>query len=260
MTKLIWMSDLHFTAEGDVLGHDPRARLEAAISHINAHHDDAAYCVISGDLVNRGTPGDYATLAQALDGLTIPYLPMAGNHDDRALVRAHLPIPNDTMAAFVQYAVAAEGAAILCLDTLDPGKDSGAFCEDRKGWLRAALSAAGDTPAVIFMHHPPLPLCLPMQDADRLRDGEAFLQLLQGFDNVTYLCCGHVHRPITGTTHGIPFATMRSVLYQAPPPQPAWDWESFAPAKEAPALGVLKIGPSGVTLQYDQFCAFEIGT
>lgn len=29
--KIIWMSDLHFTADGDVLGHDPRVRLMRAV-------------------------------------------------------------------------------------------------------------------------------------------------------------------------------------------------------------------------------------
>ena len=53
------MSDIHFAAEGNVLGHDPRIRLETAIEHINAHHSDAEMCVITGDMVNRGTQADY---------------------------------------------------------------------------------------------------------------------------------------------------------------------------------------------------------
>lgn len=51
MTKLIWMSDPHFTQEGDVLGHDPRVRLQAAIDHINDHHSDARMCCLTSALM-----------------------------------------------------------------------------------------------------------------------------------------------------------------------------------------------------------------
>ncbi|MGI9369059.1 MAG: phosphodiesterase, partial [Ruegeria sp.] len=67
------------------------------------------------------------------------------------------------------------------------------------------------------------------------------------------------HRPISGTVTGIPFSTMRSVLYQAPPPRPEWNWDTFRPSQEAPNLGVVTIADTGVNLQFDQFCGFEVG-
>jgi Icc protein len=260
MLKLVWLSDPHFSAEGDVLGHDPRVRLRAAVSHINAHHSDAAFCVISGDMVNRGTVADYAALAEILETLKIPYFPMVGNHDDRQLLRQHLAVPGDSMAEFVQYSLPAEDALIVNLDTQKTGFDAGEFCEKRLRWLDDTLSGAHDLPVIIFMHHPPMPLGLPMQDTENMEQGARFLDLLQKHACVRYLCIGHVHRPVTGTVRGIPFATMRSVLYQAPAPQPAWDWHSFAPSAEAPNLGIVTISDMGINLQYHQFCPFETGT
>ena len=51
ITKIIWMSDPHFQNEGTIDGLDPRARLAAAINHANAHHADADFAILSGDLV-----------------------------------------------------------------------------------------------------------------------------------------------------------------------------------------------------------------
>ncbi len=255
-TKLIWLSDLHYTASGDVLGHDPRVRLEAAIALINDHHADADYCIISGDMVNRGTDGDYAAVAAHLGQLTVPVLPMVGNHDDRVLFARFLAAPPG-LDGFLQYAIETPDGLILCLDTLDPGQDSGAFCDLRADWLRDML--ARGLPTFIFMHHPPCDMGLPMQDQDRLADGAAFLDLLAGYPNVVQLLIGHVHRPITGVVQGIPFATMRSVLYQAPPPLPAWDWSSFVPAAENPALGVIALDNGAITLQYHDICAYQHG-
>lgn len=216
------------------------------------HYSDAAYCVISGDILNRGTDTDYAAVAKALSALRVPVLPMVGNHDDRKLFIQHLPLPTG-LDGFVQYAVETTDGLIICLDTLDQGKDSGAFCETRAAWLREIL--AQGKPACIFMHHPPAPLGLPMQDQDRLADGDACLELLADYPNVAQLLIGHVHRPIAGHLRSIPFATMRSVTYQAPPPTPAWDWASFAPADECPAMGVITWQADGCLVHYHDITA-----
>ena len=258
MAKIIWLSDLHFVAQGHVQGHDPRVRLARAIGHVNTHHRDAAACVISGDLVDRGTPGDYAALHEQLTALKVPYLPMVGNHDDRALVRQVFDVPRG-VEGFIQYVVPTDDALLVCLDTHTPGADHGSFCADRLDWLTDQLAEA-DKPALIFMHHPPMALGLPMQDTDRLRDSAALLDLLQSHSRkVLQLCIGHVHRPITGTLRGLSYATMRSVLYQAPPPVPAWDWDSFEPAKENPGLGVLTLSDGVLRMQYEEFCRYEDG-
>jgi hypothetical protein len=104
-----------------------------------------------------------------------------------------------------------------------------------------------------------MPLGLPMQDGARVREGAALLDLLAAHGGVRQLCLGHVHRPISGCVRGIPFTTMRSVLYQAPPPRPAWDWSSFRPAAEAPALGVVTVEGQDVAIQFDEVCRYEMG-
>lgn len=232
VTKLIWMSDPHFAIVGDVPGHDPRVRLRAAVDHINNHHSDADMCIISGDIVNRGTRADYEGVKHHLSELSVPYFPMVGNHDNRDLFRKVLPLPEICMADFIQYQVTTPDAVMICLDTHKEGSDAGEFCQVRSKWLRETLASTANSPVFIFMHHPPMPLGLPMQDTENMRGGDAFLDLIADFECVKYLCIGHVHRPITGTIRGIPFSTMRSILYQAPPPRPEWTWDSFKPSAE----------------------------
>lgn len=253
------MSDLHFDHAQDIMGLDPRVRLKAAIEHINSHHSDAEACVISGDMVNRGARSDYEGVKSILNTLHVPYLPMVGNHDDRELFREILPLPEACMEDFIQYQVETDDGLIVCLDTHKVGSDAGEICVARSAWLYEALKRATSTSVLIFMHHPPMSLGLPMQDTDQMQSGEAFLDLISEFPCVKYLFIGHVHRPITGTIRNIPFSTMRSVLYQAPPPRPEWSWETFKPSKEAPAIGVVRLENGSVNIQYDQFCGYEVG-
>ena len=236
------MTDPHFMQKGDVIGHDPRLRLQAAIDHVNFHHSDSKMCVISGDMVNHGTRSDYEGVQAKLENLSVPYLPMVGNHDNRDLFRDVFSLPKSCMKDFIQYKLELPEEVIICLDTHKIGSDAGEFCTVRKEWLFQTLTEAGDTPVIIFMHHPPMPLGLPMQDMENMENGQALLELIFEFDCVKY-----------------PFSTMRSVLHQAPPPRPEWTWDTFKPSIEAPNIGIIHIESQSINLHYDQFCEYQLG-
>lgn len=259
MQKIIWVSDLHYDPHALVQGHDPRVRLKAAIDLINTQHADAACCVITGDLVETASPESYAALREALAGLRVPLLPLAGNHDDHAQLRAAFPLPAAAMDGFVQYAVDVEGHVLIALDTLDAGKASGLLCAARLTWLRSALAAAGDRPVSLFMHHPPVQLGLSMLDPDGLAEADAFWDVVDSYPSVRMVFAGHVHRATMSHRKGVTIATLPSVLYQAPAERPSWDWTSFAPAKEAPKLGVVHLGEDQTTIHLDEICAYDLG-
>ncbi|UXX83244.1 phosphodiesterase [Roseovarius pelagicus] len=259
-SRIVWLSDLHFDASDRVLGHDPRARLDAAIDYVNAHYGDARLCVISGDMVETASAKNYATLRQSLDRLCLPWHPMTGNHDSRALLRTHLPLPETAMPDFVQYEIALPQARLLCLDTLMEGSGKGVLCQTRLDWLRERLAAPDDgRPIIIFMHHPPMALGLPMLDPMRLENGETLLRILRATPAVRQLCFGHIHRPVAGSIQGMAYCGLRSVLYQAPPPRPDWTWDTFAPAHEAPELGVITLDDGRVMVQTLAFCPAGFG-
>lgn len=257
--KLVWLTDTHFAREGRVAGYDPRARIAAAVDYVNDRHGDAAYCVISGDMVERGEVAEYRALKAWTDRLAMPVLPLVGNHDHRVALRAVYPPPDAARDAFVQHAVEGDGVAVLCLDTIKEGESPGFYCAARFAWLQAALTRLDGRPAYLFLHHPPMRLHLPMQDTEGMENGAEFLAFLARFPNVRHLFIGHVHRPTTGTAGGIAFSTMRSALYQAPPPRPEWDWAGFTPSPEAPMLGVIHLEGDGAVLHYEQFCDHVVG-
>lgn len=259
MTKIIWMSDPHFQSEGTIGRLNPRMRLGAAIEHANTYHSDADFIILSGDLVGGGSKGDYVVMASYLAKSNIPIHPMMGNHDKRDGLRNGLKLPANVMPDFVQYSLETPDSIIICLDTHKIGSDAGQLCEARQTWLDVALTKAANKHAYIFMHHPPLALELPRLDEIMLEEDEAFLNLIAGHSNVKHLFMGHVHRALCGTVNGFPFSTLPALSFQAPAPRPAWEWETFKAAEEAPQYGVLFIENGNVVLQYTQFCAYEVG-
>ncbi|MCG3269141.1 metallophosphoesterase [Yoonia sp. I 8.24] len=257
--KIIWMSDPHFQATGTIDGLNPRVRLASAIEHMNTHHSDADFAILSGDLVGDEIAGDYSAIAPYLRRANIPVHPMVGNNDDRDGLRAHLDLPPQTMPDFIQYAIDLDGARLICLDTQKLGSHAGEVCSKRLAWLTQSLTECRAKPVYIFMHHPPMRLHLPMQDDIMLDGGDHFLDVIGEHDNVKHLFMGHVHRPTCGTVRNIPFATIGALSFQAPAPHPAWEWDSFVSPPEAPHYGVLYIHEGNVTLQYVQFCAYDAG-
>ncbi len=232
--KLIQVSDLHFVPPGTRLfGLDPRARLAAAIADINQHHGDAELCLFTGDLADHGTPEAYQALREALAALRLPYRLLIGNHDDRDHFQSAFPEAPRDEHGFVQTVVASGAGDIVLLDTHEPGQASGSFCAQRQAWLRARLAEAV-RPVTIFMHHPPLDIGIPSLDRIGLVDKQGFAEVVTGVGpgagpgagpgvgpgagaaGIRHIFFGHVHRPVSGSWRGIPYAALRSLVHQVP--------------------------------------------
>jgi len=216
--KFVILSDPHFVPFGERLfGLDPRARLGAAIELINRDHPDVEFVIITGDLAHRGEPEAYENLADALRASTTPVLLMLGNHDKRAPFRKVFADADDDGNGFVQSMRVFALATVITLDTLEEGSAShaGFLCDRRLAFLaRSLASAPADRPLLLFQHHPPFDNGLPHMDRIKLRNPDSLWDTIARTRMPDYLFVGHVHRPIGGHWHRIPFHCQRGVNHQ----------------------------------------------
>ncbi|HTD89677.1 MAG TPA: phosphodiesterase [Burkholderiales bacterium] len=251
--KIIQISDLHLTDSNAMLfGRHPQAQLKAAVDSVLRDHQDAAFCLLSGDLADAGTDSAYAALAAITARLPMPVYPLVGNHDDRsALLRAFPSLQHDEWG-FIQSAVDTPHGRFLLLDTLDPGKPWGEYCETRQAWLRQQLTDVSVSCFWIVMHHPPLAVGIPSMDQYALKDQQAFYALLAPFQSrIRHLFFGHLHRPIGGSWHGIPFSVVRSPNHQV-----ALDMKTRSEVPgchEAPGYAVVLIDETTVIVHHHDF-------
>ena len=247
--KIIQLSDPHLMTPGGLLyGSDPLARLDACLADIGQNHADAEMVVISGDLTNDGERAAYAALRDRLARFSQPCRLMLGNHDDRALFLEMFP---DAAAeqGFVQSVFDGTEGRLILLDTLDSGHVEGRLCAARLEWLDERLQEAGNRPVVLFMHHPPFRIHMPVLDEVRLADADAFHDVLSRHDNVRHIFAGHVHRSIAGSWRGIPVSTLRSTNHQT-----ALDFsQSWSLGHEPPAYAVIFIDADGVIVHFHDF-------
>lgn len=198
---LVQLSDTHIGPDGQPLpsGVDTAALLRSAVAAVLRLPQPPAAVLLSGDLVDDGSPAAYAALRELLAPLPCPVWPMPGNHDARdALRAAFADVPELQQTAgedFIQFHARLPGLRLLALDTLQPGASAGALCSRRLAWLQAALQSDPRTPVLLALHHPPFETHLPGMDRMRLLQGAPELAaLLARHPQVQRVVCGHLHR------------------------------------------------------------------
>ena len=213
--KFIHITDPHFVPKGKMLyGHDPRNSLEAAIKDINQHHKDAEIAIITGDLTHWGEKEAFISLKETLLNLAIPWRLLIGNHDKREIFSEIFPSQERDENGFVQSTIEKNIGTFLLLDTALEGTHAGHYCKIRQKWLADTLDKK-DGPVFIFMHHPPFKIGIPVLDNINLRkDSQRIHQILSNYTNIRHIFFGHVHRPVSGSWHGIPFSTMYGTNHQ----------------------------------------------
>jgi len=236
--KFIHVTDLHLVDPfEDLWGLNPYQRFDACLTDIDAWHGDAEFCVISGDLTDRGEPDAYRALRKRLESFSLPTFLMLGNHDDRAAFVKAFPEAYLDERGFVQFEHRVGEAVFLFLDTLKGEGSAGAYCEGRRAWLAERLSAAAGAPVYIFMHHPPFDIEIPYMDRIKLEEPEAFEAVL-GDADIRHIFFGHVPRPVYVNWKGIPATSLPAICHQVPLRR---DAVSSRFSDEPPMYGVVEL-------------------
>ncbi|MEM7123988.1 MAG: phosphodiesterase [Pseudomonadota bacterium] len=259
--KLIHVTDPHLVAPAETLyGLDPEQRFAAFVDSVNAQNADADLCVITGDLADLGESAAYEALRHHLDRLAVPWRLLIGNHDHRQLFLKAFPETPIDDAGFVQDVLSVGEHTLLLLDTNEPGIAAGRYCERRCRWLADQL-AKSDGPVMIAMHHPPFDVGIPRLDQIGLQDQTAFANIvLPHAARIRHIFFGHVHRPVSGSWHGIPFSTLRATAHQT---VLHFDKRETIPGcHEPPAYAVVLIGHDAIIVHshdyMDQSMRFDL--
>jgi 3',5'-cyclic AMP phosphodiesterase CpdA len=185
----------------------PRGILYQGVVDSNAMFAEAIRClnglavrpdlvIVSGDVVDNGTPAEYEVAREILATLQIPWVGIPGNHDERDAFRSsfanHIWLPE---SGPLHFAIGDRGPVrIIGLDVTVPGQHHGLFDDAATNWLERTLAKEPSRPTLIMMHQPPIATHVPYLDAYWCKGGDRLMQVIGSFPSVERVACGHVHR------------------------------------------------------------------
>lgn len=203
MSAFIQITDTHIVPDGTLAygRSDTAAALRAAVATINAalpHIGPVDCAIITGDLADHGTAGEYAHLRDIMADLALPYLAIPGNHDRRAPMRAAFAGTAWMPATGpIQWRRDFDGFTVVALDTLVEGSDHGALSDEGLAYLTRQIVTLDGQALIVATHHPWMHSGIRAMDADNLRNGAALLDLLEGYSGPARMISGHVHRTLS---------------------------------------------------------------
>ncbi|RZU99687.1 metallophosphoesterase [Spiribacter vilamensis] len=210
--RLLQITDTHLYADPDAVhaGVVPERRFRAVLAALSPWLADAQAILHSGDLVHDGTLAAYQRLHSALGALERPGRVIPGNHDDREAlgsVFASGPISAARTLVVGDW-------TLIGLDSLQPGRVTGALADDELVALDAALAAMTTPWCLIAVHHPPVPVGTPWLDALGLEQPEPLLQRIDADPRIRAVLSGHVHTASSARRHGCRMLTTPATAAQ----------------------------------------------
>jgi 3',5'-cyclic-AMP phosphodiesterase len=175
---------------------DSNAMFAVAISHLNDLRPRPDVVLLSGDIVDEGSPAEYDVARGMLAKIEQPLLVIPGNHDEQKAFRRcfmdHTYLPASGPLHFVS---GGHGPVrIIGLDVTIPGQHHGDMDDAAVAWLEQALAQEPERPTIVMMHQPPFASGIPYIDKYFCRRGHRLAQVIGRFPAVERILCGHIHR------------------------------------------------------------------
>jgi 3',5'-cyclic-AMP phosphodiesterase len=253
MIVIAQVSDIHLD------GSPERARrAQAVMARLRAARAPLDAVLVTGDIADHGRPSEYQE-ARSILSAPCPVLFLPGNHDERGAFRRELlsgrvaggtggpgapgstGAPGGTEAPLNQVHRVAGAVLALC-DSVIPGQDGGYLADETLDWLDAVLSDDPGAPALVCLHHYPVPLHTELADTIRLAGEDRLAAVLNRHPQVVAVLCGHAHTAAATTFAGRPLLVAPGVLSTGVTP---WDVSATADYAAPPAVAYHIIGDDG---------------
>ncbi len=186
------MTDLHITSAGEYPhGYDSRQTFVTTLDLIE-RVQPIDMIVITGDIAHYTLDGSICSwVSLHLSSYRVPVYYTPGNHDLPDLLADTGSYNEGLKGGELFYSLQLDDRRYIFLDT------SGHSVSDKQlSWLASVLADCSHTHKhpVIFMHHPPCPAgSLFMDRKYPFRGSEAFGEVLQIYNDVIPVFCGHYH-------------------------------------------------------------------
>lgn len=194
--RIVQITDLHLFSDPDgVLAGVPTWKtFRAVLEKIRHQHADFDYLILTGDLAQDEALETYLMLREALGEWLDRCRIIPGNHDNPAHLRTAFGelVPRDSGP--LTFSLSTGGWKIIGLDSHLPGETKGRVGAGQLEWLKGELENDSGTPALLFIHHPPVAIKVEWLDRIGLDGAGDLVALVEATPQIKVVCAGHVHQ------------------------------------------------------------------
>lgn len=199
--QVLQFTDLHLVCDPDqeLWGVNTYRQFTRAVKEAMTLYPGADLILLTGDLVHEPQPEAYLLLQEYISQLPFPIYRIPGNHDDPRLIDRYLSEGNLRSETIIRIGP----WQIILLDSNAPAPAGGRLNKTQLQRLEEALSASPDYPALVCLHHHPVPIKSPWMDAMALVNPEEFFQVLDRHPQVQAIVWGHIHQEFDSKRQGV---------------------------------------------------------
>lgn len=217
--RVLQLSDLHLFADPSqrLAGVPTRESLIEVRRFIDSQPGSFDHVIITGDFTHDELAETYESVRDILGDWVDRCRIVPGNHDDRGAMRQVFQDLIPTSTGAVTFSFHAGGWRLIGLDTHVPGRVPGRIESEQLDWLRQEFASHAEEPAMLFMHHPPVPVGCSWLDSIGLEEPEELLDLIAANGQVRLVSAGHVHHVFDGEMGHVRVVTTPSTAVQFKP-------------------------------------------
>jgi 3',5'-cyclic-AMP phosphodiesterase len=185
------LTDTHLFADGnqEMLGCRTNPSFESVIATIAQLHPQPDILLLTGDLSQDETKESYLYLRSHIDPLQIPTYWIPGNHD-QGLSDMEQVLNSSIISTDKEFQKG--NWNFILLNTMMSGKVQGWLSIAELTRLEQQLQDHSQ-PAIVVLHHPPLPVGAACMDKIRLENSDELFAILDRFPQVKIVLFGHIH-------------------------------------------------------------------
>lgn len=236
--RVLQLSDTHLYADPDgrLLGQNTRRTLEAVLDLASHSAGPVDLILMTGDLVHDGSPEGYGYLKQRMTAFGSPYHCLPGNHDSPWVMARVF----EGSTLWTQRTVQEGAWNLVLLDSTILGEDGGHLDKAQLGWLQDSLLRRRTDPALVCLHHQPVPVGSAWLDTMALDNPREFFEIIDRHPQVRGIIWGHVHQEFSSVRNGVHLLGSPSTCVQFLPGS-----TDFALDARTPGLRWLELHPDG---------------
>ncbi|MGD8170935.1 3',5'-cyclic-AMP phosphodiesterase [Vibrio sp. TRT 21S02] len=237
--KLLQITDTHLFApdDGSLLSVNTQDSFHAVVDAIVESGSIFDVVLATGDISQDHSEESYQRFEKGIEPLEKPCLWLPGNHDYKPNMGAILP---STQIKQSEHVLLGEHWQVVLLDSQVSGVPHGRLSDQQLQLLDEKLEQYSERYTLVLLHHHPLLVGSAWLDQHSLKDADNFWQIIEKYNNVRAVLCGHIHQDMDKLHNNVRVMATPSTCVQFKP-----NSQNFALDRQSPGWREIELYEDG---------------